>query len=308
MRELEIIHHRQIEGMSLFFDTVEYRTPHFHAEWELIWITDGRLSVRCGSREYAGVAGDLFLFCPGQVHEFQQMGQSSTFLCLQIAPHFFGAAAPGFGRTVTEEASLRECLSTGQEAEAKALLGQMAADYLQRPAHYELSCAGACGRLMYLLLSSVPCRVMSEAERASAQERNARLERFIRFVDENYMHKIRLSDFAAAEGCSTSYLSRFIRTAMNQTFQEYVSSVRFHSACKLIAGGSRKMLDVCQDSGYSDYRYFSAAFRAQCGMTPEEYARRAVPPEEPVRRSLHSLERFYTREESLALLKKLRPE
>ena len=42
-------------------------------------------------------------------------------------------------------------------------------------------------------------------------------------------------------------------------------------------------------------------------MTPEEYNRQAAKPEDRnTHHSLHSMERFYTRDESLALLKKLR--
>ena len=295
--------------MSVFFDTVEYRTPHFHPEWELIWITDGRLAIRCGGREREAGTGDLYLFYPGQVHEFQQVGESATFLCLQIAPQIFAETAPSLGRTVTEDPHLNPYLEPAQGRQVRDCMRQMLADYLERPDYYELSCVGLCGRLLYLLLSSVPCRTMTEEERTQTDQRNARLERFLRFVDENYMHKIRLSDFAEAEGCSTSYISRFIRSALNQTFQEYVNSVRYHSACKLIAGGGMRMLDICEASGYSDYRYFSAAFKAHSGMTPEEYSRRASPAaEEPVRRSLHSLERFYTREQSRELLEKLRSE
>ena len=46
MSELEIIQYPQVGGISVFLDTVEYRTPHFHPEWELIWIVDGKLRVR----------------------------------------------------------------------------------------------------------------------------------------------------------------------------------------------------------------------------------------------------------------------
>ena len=309
MKELEIIHHRQIEGLSLFFDTVEYRTPHFHPEWELIWITNGTLSIRYDARENVGSAGDLFLFYPGQVHEFQRVDESATFLCLQISPQVFSETAPIFGRTVLEDSHINAHLSGKQLNTARELLHLMLSDYLDRPAYYELNCVGLCGRLLYLLLKAMPCHAMTEEERTQTDQRNARLERFLRFVDENYMHKIRLSDFAEAEGCSTSYLSRFVKSALNQTFQEYVNSVRYHSACKLIAGGSTRMLDICEESGFSDYRYFSAAFKAQCGLTPEEYSKQTAGiRDEPVRRSLHSLERFYTREESRELLEKLRSE
>ena len=119
------------------------------------------------------------------------------------------------------------------------------------------------------------------------------------------MEKIRLEDFARQENCSLGYLSRFIKETMNQTFREYVTSVRFNCACKLISEGNRKMLDVCMASGFSDYRYFSRAFRENYHMTPEAFSSccQQKTPERMVRRhSLHSIERFYSREESLRLL------
>jgi AraC-like DNA-binding protein len=117
--------------------------------------------------------------------------------------------------------------------------------------------------MFHLLLSRMPNHELTAEQSASMDKRNARLKRLISFVDENFMDKIRLSDFAESEGCSMSYLSHFIKDTMNQTFQEYVTSVRVGCACKLIAAGGKRMLDVCMESGFSDYRYFSKAFRKQ---------------------------------------------
>lgn len=307
MKELEIIRHRQMEGLSLFFDTVEYRTPHFHPEWELIWLTEGMLSIRCGGREHRSGAGDLFFFYPGQVHEFQKIGDGASFLCLQISPRLFADSVPALEQSVPEAPCVNAYFDRESCAQLRSLLMQMTETYLDQSPLYELRCLSLCAELLHRLLSSMPCRRMREDERAQTDQRNARLERFIHFVDENYMHKIRLSDFAEAEGCSTSYISRFIKASLNQNFQDYVNSVRFHSACRLMAAGERKMLDICEESGFSDYRYFSGAFKRQCGLTPEEYSRRMTGIEtEPMRRSLHSLERFYSRDESRQLLKRLR--
>ena len=308
MKELEIIQHREIDGISLFFDTVDYRTPHFHPEWELIWITDGQLTIHLGPDGCIGSEGDIFLFCPGKLHEFQKVGEGATFLCLQLSPQLFEKVYPGFGRITTEDFRITPYFSAAECSDLRSDLRELTEVFLNRPPFFEILCTGLCARLFSHILAVIPCRNMSGEELANADRRNARLERFIRFVDENYSHKIMLSDFAEMEQCSVSYLSRFLKSALNQSFQEYVNSVRFHSAYKLIAGGGMKMLDVCEESGFSDYRYFSAAFKKHCGMTPEEYSRQAVKPEDhSVRHSLHSLERFYTREQSRELLRRLRP-
>ncbi len=303
MNEVEIIQHPQISGLSLFFDTVDYRTPHVHQEWELIWILEGALSFRCGQTQAVAEPGELLLFNPGQPHEFHKVEQSCTFLCIQASPHSF----PALGRRRVESAYPNACLTSQEIAGVKQTLLCMMKAYLERPACFELLCMGKTCLLLHQLLTKMPCHLMTAAEAAEVERRNTRLARLLAFVDENYMHKIRLADFAAQEGRSMSYLSHFVKQTLNQSFQEYVNTVRFNCACKLIASGRQRMLDVCVESGFSDYRYFSKTFRQRLNMTPEEYSRQTtLPPQSTakVHHSLHSLERFYTREQSLALLKK----
>ena len=86
MNELEIICHSRIPGMSVFFDTVDYRTPHFHPEWELIWLVDNSMTVSCGGGNFQADRGDLLLFQPNEPHEFHKIQENCTFLCLQVAP------------------------------------------------------------------------------------------------------------------------------------------------------------------------------------------------------------------------------
>lgn len=304
MNEFEVIRYPQMNGLNIFFDTVDYRTPHVHPDWELILLMEHALSVTCGQSTYRAQPGELMLFSPSQPHEFHRVGESCTFLCLQISSRTVAQAFPGVEGLIVDGLFPRQCLPEGEYARAKAeMLGLMEA-YLRREPCYELYCMGEGLLLLHRILTGMPHRVLSAGEQSSRDRSNARLKRLIRFVDENFMHKIRLSDFAEAEGCSVSYLSHFVKATLNQSFQEYVNTVRFNCACKLMASGKRRMLDVCMESGFSDYRYFSRAFRRQTGLTPEEYCRRAdrmEPADGAVKHSLHSLERFYTREQSLEL-------
>lgn len=303
MKELEIIHHRQIEGLSLFFNTVDYRTPHVHPEWELIWVLDNPLSVTCGAERCVVEPGQMILFNPNEPHEFHKAADSCTFLCLQISPQILPAVLP-----VHVDGRLPHRHLKPQELETlQCILRRILTAYMNKEDHFALYCMGQSCLVLHLLLQKLPSHLRSQEESESIDKRNARLKRLIRFVDDNYMQKIRLADFAEAEGCSLGYMSRFVKSTMNQNFQEYVTSVRFNCACKLIAGGGMKMLDVCMESGFSDYRYFSREFQRQYGMTPEEYsryARRMHLESAAIRHSLHSAERFYSRQESLSLMEK----
>ncbi len=303
MNELEIIRHRQIDGLSFFINTVDYRTPHMHPEWELIWVLSQPLSVSCEQSTFLLEEGQMILFHPNKPHELRKTEEGCTFLCIQAAPELL----PISRQLITDRLLPHEFLTPEEMQQLRQQLVSVMCTYLKRPENYALYCVGQICLIFHTLLPKLAAHELTAGESAGIDRRNARLQRLIRFVDENYMHKIKLTDFAETEGCSMSHLSHFIKQAMNQTFQEYVNSVRFNRACQLMASGEKKMLDICVESGFSDYRYFARAFRQQYNMTPEEYshyAKKLQLERAVVYRSLHSMERFYSREDSLQILQK----
>lgn len=86
MNELEIIRHERIPGLTAFFNTVDYRTPHFHPEWELMWLLDHPLTVSRGGGSFRAEKGSLLLFQPNEPHELHMIDEKCTFLCLQVSP------------------------------------------------------------------------------------------------------------------------------------------------------------------------------------------------------------------------------
>ena len=302
MNELEIIRHDRIPGLTAFFNTVDYRTPHFHPEWELMWLLDHPLTVSRGGGSFRAEKGSLLLFQPNEPHELHMIDEKCTFLCLQVSPELLRLDSD----LVVEDILLNPYLGDGAERVRTAML-EIADAYLSQEPYSSLLCIGRACLVFHEILCGIPVRAITREELISQEKRNKRLASLIRFVDENYMHKIRLSDFAASEGFSMSYLSHFIKSTLNQSFQEYVNSVRVNCACKLISGGEEKLTAVCMASGFSDYRYFSAAFKKQFGMTPEQYKLSLKKPENAViHHSIHSLERFYTDDQSKAIIAALR--
>lgn len=239
MNETEIVQHPQIDGLRIFFDTVDYRTPHVHEEFELIWLMEGRLSVQAGPFRHVAQSGEMVLFDPQQTHEFHKVEESCTFLCLQVAPTMLAGCFPAIRNIRTGGVCPGIYLSPDVFAQVQRGLLNVMRAYLERPACYELCCAGHVHLLMYRLLAAAPHVLLTAEENAERERRNARLLRLIRFVDQNYMHKIRLSDFARAERRSMSYLSHFVKEALGQSFQEYVNmalSERRRAAIKAAYG------------------------------------------------------------------------
>ncbi len=303
MRELEIVRHRQIPGLNLFVNRLDYRTVHIHPEWELIWVLENPLGLTCGTETRRLEPGQMVLFAPNEPHGLQKQEGSCTFLCLQISPRIL----PLNNRLRVRNRFVHEGLTP---SEREALIRQVKAlgiRYFRQGPLHELECLGKSMDLLHGILDRAGTWELSTEAWESQEKSNSRIRRLLQFVEENSGQKISLGDFARAEGCSVSYLSHFIRASLNQTFREYVMSVRFERACQLIAQGRDRMLDVCNEAGFSDYRYFAREFRRQFSVTPEEYARslRSAAAPQPARpQSCHSTERICTAQESLAILAK----
>ncbi len=76
---------------------------------------------------------------------------------------------------------------------------------------------------------------------------------------------------------------RYSRTKIYKTFSEafgmgineYIHSQRIQRAQKLLSDG-RKISEVAEACGYSDYNYFLKIFRKYCGLTPKEYQKKQM--------------------------------
>ena len=303
MQELEIVQYPQLDGLRLFLNTVYYRTPHLHSEWELILVLENTLAVRNGQAVYLVEPGQMILINPDEPHEFHRTENGCTFVCMQVSPRILPVSA----RLHVEGCLLHRYLSAEEMKDITGLFLDVLRKYLRQEEQYALYCVAQCCMIFYRLLSKVPSRELTPAQAAHMDKRNTLLKRLVKFVDDNYTTKIRLSDFAEAEGYTVSYLSHYIKTSMNQTFQEYVTSVRLNCARNMIATGRKRMLDICMESGFSDYRYFCKAFRKQYNMTPETYRHSNSQSKRlsVLRCSIHSEETFYSREDSLMLLEDL---
>ena len=300
MNELEIVQHPQIRGLHVFFNSMEYRTAHFHSEWELICPLDNELTVSVGARQHLLMPGDMMLIEPRELHEYHCVSDPCIFLCLQVSDDLY----PSLRGMQPETLFPREYYSGEHYSILKRSLLDLVRAYIEQAPQYELYCIGMTGLILHSLMTHMPVRRMTAEEISQRDRKNDRLGRFIQYVDRNFQGKILLRDFAKEEGLSMNYLSGFIRQTLNQSFQEYVAAVRFNYACERMVNTDDKLLTICMDSGFSDYRYFSEAFQKRTGKTPEEYRnvlRAGGHSNNLAHHSKHSREEFFTRKESLAL-------
>lgn len=303
MHEFENIPFAQIKGIHMFLNTVVYRKPHFHDSIELIYVIDGNMTVNVEYTTYQLNKRDTILVNSGSPHEFIANRSNCLFLCLQVS---MDTCWTNGQRVRFDTNILADVFSIEEYQQFEKLLLDMADKYFRQVDYYELYCTAVTQQLLFLLLTNIPSHSLSSRYTSSQEAMSGRLMRMVDYVDKNYSKKISLAEFARSEGKSLSYISHFIKKSINQTFQNYVNTVRFYAACRLISSGNMSLLDVCYEVGFSDYRYFSQLFKERTGLTPAQYSKLVDAEKEYMKNSGYDNEHIHTNEESLTILDELK--
>ncbi len=302
-REYELVLHPRLKHICCFIVDIDYRTPHLHREIELSLILSGTLIVST-QRETARLSeGDLVLFNANQGHEYKAADASARMLCIQFSPQFCRDSFPSLQNTRFKDFRLWEYFSTYEYKLCRAMMIEFAYRYCRESSGYKLECMA----LLYLIISKlfkfIPSQTLPDEELNRLHDREERLARILDYIDANYMNKVQLSDIAKNENISTYYLSHFFTKNLNQSFQNYLLQVRMQRAIALLASTDKRLIDICIECGFSDYRYLNRAFKEQFGCTPKEYRSQNRKATDKHRSgALFSVERFLPEAEMLFAL------
>ncbi|HHU63360.1 MAG TPA: AraC family transcriptional regulator [Clostridiales bacterium] len=264
---------RGCEGMpfKIFFVSIGRRLYHWHNELELIMPLEGSVVVNTFQKRNLLKKGDLFLLNSNEIHSLTGTEEANQILALQIQPRFCKEYYPQFQRVRFLQHRVVGCGLQNASEEIRKHMAKMMIDFSKKEEGYQFKLMERLNRIIYMLVKYVPHELI-EQDKLSSQEKNlVRLNKIINYIKENYMCKLLLKDIAKLEGVSMFYLSHFIKENLGISFQQYLNKVRLEKAAMLLSQGNRKILDVCVECGFSDYRYLNRLFYKEYGIMPSQY-------------------------------------
>ncbi|MGO4695443.1 helix-turn-helix domain-containing protein [Paenibacillus sp. 2TAB26] len=129
-------------------------------------------------------------------------------------------------------------------------------------------------RLKKMLLAAGIIQESQEAVRnigGTQQVRNRSFKGILEYVDEHYREELTISFLSEHFNVNANYISQLFKKETNTTFTQYVTALRMEYACRLLSETDLPINEVAEQSGYSDYFYFSRIFKRAKGTTPSSY-------------------------------------
>lgn len=91
------------------------------------------------------------------------------------------------------------------------------------------------------------------------------------YVFHNMQEGIKLKEAASIVYMEPSSFCRYFKKKTNQTFMDYVKSVRIGIAAKLLAETDKQITQICFECGYNNLANFNHYFKVIMKKTPSEY-------------------------------------
>lgn len=112
-------------------------------------------------------------------------------------------------------------------------------------------------------------------EKANTTDLSSRIyQSVLRYIYDNYMNDINLSEIAGNLNYSASYIRHVFARKSKKTISQIITSVRLSQAQYLLRSTSLPITRIGIECGFCDGNYFSVVFKSNFGISPKEYRRR----------------------------------
>ena len=91
------------------------------------------------------------------------------------------------------------------------------------------------------------------------------------YINENYMHEIRLSDMASLAGMSPSAFSRFFKLHTGRNLTDYIIDMLLGYASRQLVDSTNSIAEISYSCGFNNLSNFNRIFRKKKGCSPSEF-------------------------------------
>lgn len=249
-----------------YFRTIEF---HAHDFLELYLFLDGSVTYYIEDQVYDLCPGDLLIIPPGRMHRPVIANERAAYerMVLWVELDYIARIDSAAGEL---QAALRGIGANGYRVPLRGDDLIFAASLFRRIVKMERGGVFTSSAIRLYLKDAFEAYSLVEKE---ARGETAVIPQVIRYLTEHFREPLRLDDLAARFFISKSYLNRHFKAYTNATVYAYLMALRITHARRMLREGATAA-EAGRECGFSDYSTFYKAFKAQTGITPQEFKAR----------------------------------
>ncbi len=246
---------------------------HWKNAITLLWVMEGELKIMVETETYLVHRREVEVINANEVYAIEGSDDNRT-LVMEINPSFFKTYYDEAEETFFYTNAPRDDINGVRYQKLRTYMARLAYEVVMHLDGYEELVEEQLRELMFHLLNQFHYLYYDEERLKEDEEQLARYHRIVKYLSNNYMNRIQLSDLAEKEYLSRSYLSSQIKETFGQGFKEYLNQIRVEEATKLLLDTKLNISRISEEVGFSHVRYFNQHFKRHYHMTPSEYRKK----------------------------------
>ncbi|MDL2232409.1 AraC family transcriptional regulator [Ruminococcaceae bacterium OttesenSCG-928-L11] len=250
--------------------------PHWHREFEVLFLTRGQAILTAEDREFPLRAGEAVFIRPNTLHSARNLSEEPcgfmavVFHDVMICDLADGDAYQKYVAPILDGSRVfSDTLSPAIPWQAEALAHLASLDKLPVALLRENELFIKSRLLDIWHLCYMHSR--EQAPESAKTRRSDQLRPVIEYIHSHYMEDLDLNVLADLVPLSVGQFCRIFRDQMRLTPVAYINRHRILQSCRLLGETDMTVTEVANHTGFNTISYFNKVFHAMIGCTPTAY-------------------------------------
>ena len=233
-------------------------TEHYHTTFEIYYMKEGSCKYFINDSSYEVVRGDVIFIPAGVIHRTNYGTALHSRILINFSEEYIPASLLSH---LTELDYLYRSERVSERIDG--ILSVIESEYTESDFLSKDALKCLTGEILFLLMRN---RGITKHTR-----RDTVIENTVKYIQQNYMHDIRLYEVAKEASVSAEHLSRIFKQNTGFGFSEYVTLVRLQRAEYMLKNEPGKSIsEIAYECGFNDGNYFSYKFKQHYGISPSK--------------------------------------
>ncbi len=269
------------DGQSFYAARFDINQPcnssywHIHAEYELVYIKNGKGPIQVGSYYSKYEDGILIFLGPHIPHmPFTNFDHQDN---IEVVIQFKETLLKDLLSKFPEFKKINEVSKLSQSGllfghEVRSQLSAQLINLVDLPKPIQLC---RLLEILFELSTTKDCLQIGVSGITVGTNVNdySRVNRIYEYVEGHYKNNISVAEVAEMVGLTTNSFCRFFKKVNQKSFVQFINEFRINKAIEMMNLKDYSISETMYESGFNDPSYFNKQFKKSRGMSPSEYKR-----------------------------------
>lgn len=242
-------------------------TLHYHREFELFIVTEGRVKLKTATGIYYLTSGQGVFINAEELHSTFAMTAKCRCMSIVFAPEFIANKNEELYERFIEPIIKKNILVSHELSREIIDLAFVSNTIFKKRSYgYELFIKSNITHIIAL--------IVSRAKHATNENKDTKTEtvkKILDFIHNNYQSTLTLQNMADTVHMSKEYLCNIFKEVSGFSPINYLNRYRIMQSSYLIRNSNKKISEIATECGFNGSSYFNKQFLRFMKYTPKEY-------------------------------------